>query len=184
MSKDKAIVERYFWCDAPSPLHDSFNAINAKRQEVAKAANALAKSHGAKFAVGRRQIEGFVFAKEPDQAKWKFEGKNPEGERYYFPKKLSKDGKALAKALCALKIPSPQSILSEHKLEWMACSESYMHQSALGYRDGRIMVRIPFGGEGNSTPGPKIPAYLSEWKEWEYKRWMAEGRPVEAKESA
>jgi hypothetical protein len=178
-----AINNRYFWCDAPSPLHDLLAEHNAKSYAFFAELDVLAKSIGAETFVGRSRVEGAVFKDAPDLKAWRLMGKTPDGQRYYMPARNTKERKELARKLGGMVIPSHQSIVHKAGLHWMAIDGRYMQESGFGMRDGRIFIRIPFNGEveaNGGKAGPEIPAYLTECKEWEYKRWFDEGRQSEA----
>lgn len=175
MSNDR----RYFWCDAPSPLHDVLADQNAKREEAFARLDALAKSVGAKCMAAKGGIVyGFVFADTPKNGDvhWKCMGRTHDGDEYYLPKKNSKAGKELANVVAKERFPDPRDAIAHASgLHIMQFSGRYMNSTTAGWRDDRIFVSVPCGGQGDKFP-ETIPAYLTECKEWEMKRWFDVGR--------
>lgn len=170
---------RYFWCDAPSPLHDVLASANAEREKAFADLDALAKSVGAKcMAAKGGTVYGFVFASTPKNGDvhWKFMGRTNDDDEYYMPKKNSKAGKELAARVAKARFPDPRdSIVAASGMNIMQFSGRYMNLTTAGWKDERIFLSVPFGGQGDKFP-ETIPAYLTECKEWEMKRWFDVGR--------
>ncbi len=170
----------YYWCDAPSPLHELIEKFKADKAAAFEQARKLAKEVGATNAVGRQRIEGFLFKKTPEVGSmWRVGGVGPDG-RFYAPRKNIKAGRALAERMAAIRIPTAESLLREAKLWHMTFKGRYMHHSTIGWKDDRVFVVLPKTESmcNGKEKAIKEPPYLTECKKWEMDRWMDEGRPT------
>lgn len=176
------IPRRYFWCDAPSPLHVAFDAAEAKYLALRAEVMELAKQIGAKDVASNSRIAvaGFIFAGQPPEpAKWSKQGRTDEGSCYYLPKKNWKEGKELAAKIAAFKpVNVPAAIVAAAGMSHSVWSGRHIGFTTAGLKDGRIYISLPVDVTRNAdqNPAPEIPAYLTECAEWEMKRWFAIGR--------
>lgn len=175
---------RYFWCDAPSPLHDVMEPATKAAQDMHKRCMALVKRVGGDGYAGTAgDMGGVTFKGEPPatEVHWKHVGRTKEGHKYYWPKRNSKAGKALYAEMRAMKAPAVGDVVTKASgLFIMRFSGRYMLKTVAGWKDGRIFIRVPDCGDGDKFP--KVPDYLNECASWEMDRWFAEGRP--SKEAA
>lgn len=176
-----AVVKRYFWCDAPSPLHEAKGQAFARAEAKRKVAASLAERVGAESFASNRDdlIRGFVFSSgsppEGGGIQWKKLGHTREGEAYWMPKRNTKTGRQLFAEIAAFRgVNVADEILRASDLLIATFAEPYMYWSTAGWRDGRIFVSIPQGGSGD--PFPAIPDYLTECEKWEVDRWFDLGR--------
>jgi hypothetical protein len=172
---------RYFWCDAPSPLHEEFKVAHAAQNEAVTRARELAKSFGAEAPAINMGgfLRGFVFAEPPPEVGpyyWHRAGKTSDtGGTYYVPRRRTKVGKQLDSSMLKRWFrPIGDCIVARAGLYIMRYGDGSMNYTTAGWRDGRIFIQIPSGGSGDEFP--KIPAYLTECKQWEMDRWFDLGR--------
>lgn len=176
------IPRRYFWCDAPSPLHVAFDAAEAKYLALRAELLALAEQIGATDVASNNRIAvaGFIFDGDPPEpAKWTKQGRTDAGSSYYLPKKNWKGGKELAMKLAAFKpVDISEAVVVASGLSYTVWSGRYMSYTVSGMKDDRIFISLPVDVTRNDdqNPAPEIPAYLTECAEWEMKRWFAIGR--------
>lgn len=170
---------RYFWVDAPSPLHEAFDAANEKAAADVATINAFATSIGAtSFAGADGFVYGFIFATPPANCApyfWRLAGKTGSGDKYYGPSQRTKEGKSLATRMSARWYAVVgHELVRASGMQRHVVSGRYMHQTTAGWKDGRIFVCVPGAGEGDAFPA--IPGYMTECKEWEKSRWFDVGR--------
>lgn len=168
---------RYLWCDSPSPAHAALETWKELRASRFAEGEALAKRVSAETCAFRHCVEGFFFSVPPEG--WKVEGVTEKGEKYFAPVKKTKEGKALAKEMKAIIIPSQETLLHSLELHRMVFRKSgRVSHSTIGWKDERIYIRIPVAtGDDDGDKGAfSFPSYLTECKEWEMQRWFAEGR--------
>lgn len=173
-------TRRYFFCDAPSPLHSAKSESVTKRNAALKEADELAKSVGAENVLVREsgRISGFVFAAPPAVGKpyhWRPAGKTDQGEKYYVPSRRTKEGRQLAEKISKPWFRSDVgAVVHASGMHIMQLSKFHMLETTAGWRDDRIFISVPNTGDGD--PFPLVPDYLTECQEWEMMRWFAEGR--------
>lgn len=174
------VVRRYFWCDAPSPLHEAKENADSRDAAASEKAMKLAVEVGAEtYACSQRGFLGFIFAggspSDDHAMSWKKKGYVSTGEAYYMPQRNTKAGRLLFEKLGSIGLVSvANEVLRAADLLIMTFAEPYMHSSTAGWKDDRIFVSIPQGGCGD--PFPKIPDYLTECEKWEMERWFSVGR--------
>lgn len=170
---------RYFWCDGPSPLHKALSAAQEKQSAAVKSIKDLAKSLGARDSVGRDGfVSGFVFDETPPAASWKHAGTLDDGTKYYVPTKRSKEGRDLALRMSRRWYePISDQLVSASGMARDIVQGRYFCHSGAGFKDNRIFISVPAGDSGEGGDKfPKIPAYMTECKEWEMQRWFDLGR--------
>lgn len=174
------VTRRYFWCDAPSPLHGVLEAELARHASFHEEAMGLVADTGASgYAKNYFSVTGLVFAKDgpPLDAgiHWKKIGHVSEGDAYFMPKQNTKAGRALFGKIKNLRPVNVGDAISRAAgLYVMTWCGNYMYHTTAGNKDGRIFVSIPVGGDGDHFP--EIPAYLIECQKWELDRWFDVGR--------
>lgn len=167
---------RYFWCDTPSPLHDAAQvAVDALNAAHAKAWE-LVKESGAKaYAGSPGNIIGLVFAAAPDPTRWKRVNTTNEGDDVYYPKKNTKEGRALQDRIRKINAPNvSETIALASGMDIMRFCGRYMLRTVAWIKDGRLFVEVPASGDGDKFP--KVHPSLTECAKWERERWAELGR--------
>lgn len=182
MSEEK---RRYFWCDAPSPLHEVLQKAHADANESIAAIRSLARSFGAKAFAGRDGfVSGFIFDGDPPSSvyQWKKAGACGDGNVYYIPQKRSREGKELSRRMSMRWYePAREAVVYASGMSVDVIVGRYFCRTSCGFKDDRIFLSVPVSDQ----EFPDIPNYLIECKEWEMKRWFDLGRAgVEASEAA
>lgn len=170
---------KYYFADAPSPLHVARDAYLAKRQSAVENARSFCNDVGATDVFHDTysgHITGVAFTDEPGKD-WRQVSSGS-----YMPKRNSSSGRVLAERVSALRIPQARDILPP-ELECSQINGRYMSRSWVGWVGERIFVTIPFGGEGDPFP-TEIPDYLKECKRWELEKYRDEFEATKALSAA
>ena len=159
-------------------VQDIFEKINAQAAE----ANAIAEEYGASSAVHDRDgnVIGLVFdTTEGAPAYVKHKGFLDGGSPYFVPRLNTKIGKKLAEQLRKLPQVPPLSKAVIDRLDlrtmvfgqYLSNGQSCLAYSVAGYCQNRILLKIPYQGDGresNEHVFARIPGWFREVKESEF----------------
>lgn len=175
-----AVIKRYFWCDAPSPLHEARERYLQERRAALERAEALAKSVGGVRAVFRYpHMVGVAFMAAPNAAHWKKQG-CLDGVHWYAPMRVTKEMRQVGAGMSRVGAPKIESVVEGHGLSRMRAGvedgRCYMYRTSVAWKDDRIFVVVPTGGEDADESELEVPDFLTECRSWEMDRWFDEGR--------
>jgi len=170
---------RYFWCDAPSPLHEELDAAQKRHTVAVASIEEMARRLGAEHFVSRGDgfVSGFVFKSQPKSG-WKLAGETKSGDVYYVPMRTSREGRELARRMSMRWYETiEQALVRASGMSRDVIQGRYFCHTGAGFKDGRIFISVPAGkAECGGDKFPKIPKYMMECKEWEMQRWFDLGR--------
>lgn len=170
------LEKRCYYADDPSPAHEALEKYHRELRLASLRAQALAEEVGAEKAIGIGQVTGFFFpiGMKADE-EWKLAG-HKNDRPYYAPKSRNQKGRLILDRMKAIRVPTHRSLLLELGLFWMAFDPDAhaMTWSTIGWKNGRIFFRIPFGGEGNDGLECAIPDWLIPCRKWEMEKWYDE----------